>query len=106
MYQDNDISDDDEDIIDKRRKYANCWLFIDEELLIHDTCVGEDAVRELREEAEMKRLIQIDAKKKRKFVSLIRTKCCSTQLQLLQLFSTKKQKICQATLWVKSKLLE
>jgi hypothetical protein len=65
MYQDNKICDDDEDIIDKRRKNAHCWLFIDEELLIHDTCVGEDAVRELGEEAEMKRLIQIDAEKKK-----------------------------------------
>ena len=40
----NRISDDDEDIIDKRRKNGHCWLFIDKALLIHDTCVGEDVV--------------------------------------------------------------
>ena len=103
----NRISDDDEDIIDKRRKNGHCWLFIDEALLIHDICGGEDVVSELREEAEMKRLIQIEAEKTKKIiVSLTRIKCWSTQLRLIQLFFVKKQKICQATLWVKSKLLE
>jgi hypothetical protein len=34
-------------------------------LLIHDICIGKDAVIELKEEAAMKRLIQIEAKQKK-----------------------------------------
>jgi hypothetical protein len=59
------ISSDDEDIIDKRRKNAHIWLFIDEALLVHDTCVGEDAVIDLKKEAAMKHFLQIEANRKK-----------------------------------------